>query len=63
MSNFSKILIKNCCIFFFFRIVKDAYKRPLEAKDLIELSADLKAESTVPVFQKAWRDDLNRQKR
>eukprot|EP00105_Crassostrea_gigas_P001880 XP_011414218.1 PREDICTED: multidrug resistance-associated protein 1 [Crassostrea gigas] len=47
----------------FTRIVKDAYKRPLEAKDLIELSADLKSESTVPVFEKAWRDDSNRQKR
>nr|XP_034338521.1 multidrug resistance-associated protein 1 [Crassostrea gigas] len=47
----------------FTRIVKDAYKRPLEAKDLIELSTDLKSESTVPVFEKAWRDDSNRQKR
>lgn len=38
-------------------LVKDAYKRPLEAKDLIEFSADLKSESAVPVFKKAWHDD------
>lgn len=45
------------------RIVINAYKRRLEAKDLVKLPADLKSESAVPIFEKAWRDDANHQKR
>lgn len=58
MLNFFKIFIKNCCIFFF-RIVKDVYKRLLEVKDLIEFLVDLKLEFIVLVFEKVWCDDLN----
>lgn len=63
-----KIIFLNTCIkskalLFLFRIVINAYKRRLEAKDLIKLPADLKSESAVPIFEKAWRDDANRQKR
>lgn len=57
MLNFFKIFIKNC--WFFFRIVKDVYKRLLEVKDLIEFLVDLKLEFIVLVFEKVWCDDLN----
>lgn len=60
---FSNTSIKLEALLFLFRIVINAYKRRLEAKDLVKLPADLKSESAVPIFEKAWRDDANHQKR
>lgn len=62
-SFFSNTSIKLEALLFLFRIVINAYKRRLEAKDLIKLPADLKSESAIPIFEKAWRDDANHQKR
>ncbi|XP_061183744.1 multidrug resistance-associated protein 1-like [Saccostrea echinata] len=40
-------------------VVREAYKRPLKAEDMLELQENLKSESTVPVFEKAWHNEIN----
>ncbi|XP_062567586.1 multidrug resistance-associated protein 1-like [Saccostrea cucullata] len=40
-------------------VVREAYKRPLKAEDMLDLQENLKSESIVPVFEKAWHDEIN----
>ncbi|XP_062617447.1 multidrug resistance-associated protein 1-like [Saccostrea cucullata] len=47
----------------FTSIVREAYRRTLKAEDMIELTDDITSESAVPIFQKAWRDEVNITKR
>lgn len=49
--------------FFQHRLVTNANNRSLNAKDLLDLGSDLKSESAVPIFEKAWQNETNQYKR
>jgi hypothetical protein len=44
-------------------LVGEAYHRPLKAADMLELQDELKSESTAPIFENAWRDEVERLKK
>jgi hypothetical protein len=45
------------------RLVREAYRRPLKAEDMVDLQTELKSESAVPIFENAWRDEVKKQTR
>jgi hypothetical protein len=45
---------------FLHSLVREAYHRPLKADDMLELQEELKSESAVPIFENAWRDEVQR---
>jgi hypothetical protein len=61
----SKIILKYPNLYFYLlcSLVREAYRRPLKAEDMVDLQTELKSESAVPIFENAWRDEVQKLKR
>ncbi|XP_048735267.2 multidrug resistance-associated protein 1-like [Ostrea edulis] len=39
-------------------LIREAYRRTLKAEDMVELPTEMKSETAVPIFEKAWHDEV-----